>query len=342
MGRIPTNVHCRNFAVGNCTRTKCRFIHDPSKAPKKGASKPKRTCYTCGSSSHIARFCPESQDSDSNSSEKANASSSQNDGQSPTKANLRRARREARIALNAVLEERKANGRSQEDWNMSNPDEEDEFAYIKLVHIRESANIRGHSYISPYILSAHSLSRKAQFSLDLVKSVNERVDVNRASVKYPQNTAGKIGNGGRAENDALSLVKESNLTTRVGYSSPTRLTNTFANLPSTKFTFSEHLHLWTLLIAAANLFLPGTHGLITETPPISPTSGSAGYADVDPLTPPMTSNHSPTMYLLCTFVIACAGFLLGTKMTSSNQHAMVAVTPSRANPTTTVATTAAE
>jgi hypothetical protein len=106
MGRIPTNVHCRNFAAGRCNREKCRFIHAPSKAPKKGTAKPKRTCFVCGSEDHISTTCPKIYDAGSSDSETVNTASIQIEGQSPSNSSLRKARRERRIALNAVLEER--------------------------------------------------------------------------------------------------------------------------------------------------------------------------------------------------------------------------------------------
>jgi hypothetical protein len=38
MGRVSTNQHCKYFALGKCTRAKCKFIHSPSKLSKVAAA----------------------------------------------------------------------------------------------------------------------------------------------------------------------------------------------------------------------------------------------------------------------------------------------------------------
>ena len=58
MGRVSTNQHCKYFALCKCTRSACKFIHDPKKLPKVASVVEVRACFTCGSKKHLQAKCP--------------------------------------------------------------------------------------------------------------------------------------------------------------------------------------------------------------------------------------------------------------------------------------------
>jgi hypothetical protein len=106
MGRVPTNQHCKYFALGKCTRSNCKFIHAPSKLPKVAAAVRVRACFTCGSKKHLQAKCPNKGRTKKGQPAKVNKVTIQHD-QANVRREERRKRRAKRVALTVakVLEE---------------------------------------------------------------------------------------------------------------------------------------------------------------------------------------------------------------------------------------------
>jgi hypothetical protein len=98
MGRVSTNQHCKYFGLGKCTRSNCKFIHDPSKLPKVAAAVSVRACFGCGSKKHLLAKCPNKGRTKKGNHGKVNKVTIQHD-QPNTRREQRRKRRSKRMEL---------------------------------------------------------------------------------------------------------------------------------------------------------------------------------------------------------------------------------------------------